>query len=75
MESKLLEGVVLTGGGAMLTGMCDLAERILNTQVRNGLATGIAGWPEELDSPVWATAAGLAMYSGRLKMRRRPKAA
>jgi cell division protein FtsA len=75
MESKLLEGVVLTGGGALLTGMCDLAERILNTQVRNGLATGIAGWPEELDSPVWATAAGLAMYSGRLKMRRRPKAA
>jgi cell division protein FtsA len=75
MENKLLEGVVLTGGGAMLTGMCDLAERILNTQVRNGLATGISGWPEQLDTPIWATAAGLAMYSGRLKMWRRRKAA
>jgi cell division protein FtsA len=75
MESKLLEGVVLTGGGALLTGMCDLAERVLNTQVRNGLASGISGWPEELDTPIWATAAGLAMYSGRLKMWRRRKAA
>jgi cell division ATPase FtsA len=50
--------------------MCDLAERMLNCQARNGLATGIEGWPEELDSPMWATAAGLTMYSGRLKLKR-----
>jgi cell division protein FtsA len=69
MEQSLLEGVVLTGGGALLNGMCDVAERVLNCQVRNGLAIGIEDWPEELDTPIWATAAGLAMYSGRLKMK------
>jgi len=75
MEQSLLEGAVLTGGGAMLPGMCDVAERILNCQVRNGLATGIEGWPQELDSPVWTTAAGLAMYSGRLRLKREWKRA
>lgn len=70
MEQSLLEGAILTGGGALLPGMCDLAERVLNCQARNGLATGIEDWPQELDSPVWTVAAGLAMYSGRLKLKR-----
>lgn len=70
MEKSLLEGAVLTGGGSMLAGMCDMAERILNCQARNGLAAGIDGWPKELDNPVWTTAAGLTMYAGRLKMKR-----
>ncbi len=75
MEQSLLEGVILTGGGAMLPGMCDMAERILNCQARNGLATGIHDWPSELDNPVWTVAAGLAMYSGRLRLKREVKRA
>jgi cell division protein FtsA len=70
MEQSLLEGAILTGGGALLSGMCDVAERVMNCQARNGLATGIEDWPQELDTPVWTTAAGLAMYSGRLKLKR-----
>jgi cell division protein FtsA len=70
MEQSLLEGAILTGGGALLAGMCDVAERVMNCQARNGLATGIEDWPQELDTPVWTTAAGLAMYSGRLKLKR-----
>jgi len=70
MEQSLLEGAVLTGGGALLPGMCDMAERVLNCQAHNGLATGINGWPHELDNPVWTVAAGLAMYSGRLRLKR-----
>ncbi|MDQ2776160.1 MAG: cell division protein FtsA [Acidobacteriota bacterium] len=70
MEQSLLEGVILTGGGAILPGMCDIAERVMNCQARNGLATGIEGWPPELDTPSWTVAAGLAMYSGRLKFKR-----
>jgi cell division protein FtsA len=70
MEQSLLEGGILTGGGALLTGMCDMAERVMNCQVRNGLPTGIDKWPEELDTPVWTAAAGLTMYSGRLKLKR-----
>lgn len=70
MEKSLLEGAILTGGGAMLPGMCDVAERVLNCQARNGLAVGIDKWPQELDNPVWTVAAGLAMYSGRLRLKR-----
>ncbi len=75
MEQSLLEGAVLTGGGAMLAGMCDIAERVLNCQARNGLASGIEDWPRDLDNPVWTTVAGLAMYSGRLKLKREWKRA
>jgi cell division protein FtsA len=70
MEQSLLEGVVITGGGALLPGMCDVAERIMHCQARKGLALGIEDWPNELDNPMWTTAGGLAMYSGRLRLKR-----
>ncbi len=68
MERSLLEGIVLTGGGALLNGMCDMAERVLNCQAGNGLARAFGDWPEELKTPVWTTAAGLALYSAKLKL-------
>jgi len=70
MEQKLLEGVVLAGGGALLNGMCDMAERVLNCPARNALPAGIQDFPEELCNPAWTTAAGLAKYSARLSMKR-----
>lgn len=66
---QVMVSVVLTGGGAKLPGMCDVAERVLRCQARNGLPVGILDWPESLESPEWTTAAGLAMYSARLKLR------
>jgi cell division protein FtsA len=68
MERSMLGGVVLTGGGARLPGMCDVAEATLRCQARNGLPVGIQDWPAALDHPSWATAAGLAMYSAKLKV-------
>ena len=73
MERSLMEGLYLTGGGALLQGMWDMAERVLNCQAGYGLAQGIAKWPEELESPAWTTAAGLAMYSAKVKLHRPPK--
>ena len=73
LEQSLLEGVVLTGGGALLNGMADMAEAVLNCQARNGLVIGVEDWPEEVDNPTWTTAAGLAMYSARLKSQQDPK--
>ena len=67
MDQSLLEGVVLTGGGALLNGMCDMAERMLNCPARNGLVMGVENWPDEMNYPAWTTAGGLAMYSARLK--------
>lgn len=69
MEHALMEGIVLAGAAATLTGMCDMAERVLNCQARNGLPVGIKDWPEEIDTPAWTTAAGLMMYSARLNYR------
>jgi len=70
MEQALLEGVLLTGGGARLHGMCDMAEKVLNCQARNGLPFGIDRWADEITDPAWAAAAGLAMYSAKLKTRK-----
>jgi cell division protein FtsA len=50
--------------------MWDLAEKKLDCQACYGLVKGIANWPEELKSPVWTTAAGLALYSAKLKLHR-----
>jgi cell division protein FtsA len=63
-------GLVLCGGGALLEGMVQEAERILGCPARLGVARGILDWPDELCSPTWTTAAGLAMYSARLQFRR-----
>jgi cell division protein FtsA len=68
MERSMVGGVVLAGGGARLPGMCDMAEATLRCQARNGLPVGIQDWPAELDHPSWTTAAGLAMYSAKLKV-------
>jgi len=67
MERSLLGGVFLTGGGAKLPELCDMAERVLQCQARYGLVLGIQDWPEEMRDPEWTTAAGLAMYSAKLK--------
>jgi cell division protein FtsA len=66
---QMLMSCVLTGGGARLQGMCDAAEKVLKCQARIGLPVGILDWPAEIDDPAWTVAAGLAMYSARLKLR------
>jgi cell division protein FtsA len=66
MQRALTSGLVLTGGGAHLHGMCKNAESALDCQVTLGLGTGIKDWPGDLDIPSWSTALGLAMYSARL---------
>ncbi len=57
-------GSVLTGGGAMLRGMPEAAEQILNMPVRLGLAHGeLVSVPEPLINPTYATALGLLVFS------------
>jgi cell division protein FtsA len=69
MEHALLGGVFLSGGGAKLPELCDVAERVLQCHARYGLAIGIRDWPVELNDPEWTAVAGLAMYSAKLKAR------
>jgi cell division protein FtsA len=67
MEHALLGGVFLTGAAARLPDLCDVAARVLLCQTRYGLAVGIEDWPDALNDPEWCVAAGLAMYSAKLK--------
>jgi cell division protein FtsA len=54
--------VVLTGGASQLSGMADLAARILKRPVRIGRPLGLAGLPEAAKGPAFAVAAGLLVY-------------
>jgi cell division protein FtsA len=56
-------GVILTGGGAELDGLLEIAEQIFNCGVRYGLPTGLAGLVDVVNSPAWSTAAGLLRYA------------
>ncbi|HTZ03568.1 MAG TPA: cell division protein FtsA [Xanthobacteraceae bacterium] len=54
--------VILTGGASQLTGLPDLAARILGRQVRVGRPLGIAGAPDVAKGAAFAVAAGLLVY-------------
>lgn len=54
--------VVLTGGASQLTGLPELAARILGRPVRIGRPLGIGGLPEDAKGAAFAVAAGLLVY-------------
>jgi cell division protein FtsA len=59
--------VVLTGGGALLDGMVEVAEQVFDAPVRIGYPERdrFSGLVEDIQSPAWAAAAGLALVSHR----------
>src|SRR4030095_1776315 len=62
---SLNSGIVLTGGGAMLEGMAEIAEQIFDLPIRRGAPTGIGGLADHVGSPVFATPVGVALYAHR----------
>jgi cell division protein FtsA len=64
-DRSLNSGVVLTGGGAILEGMPELAEQIFDMPVRRGTPTGIGGLVDVVASPVYSTAVGLVLSGYR----------
>lgn len=64
-ERSLNSGIVLTGGGAMLDGMAEIAEQIFDLPVRRGSPDGIGGLADHVQSPAFATSVGLVMYAHR----------
>lgn len=55
--------VVLTGGASQLPGMRDLAQQVLDKQVRMGRPLRIGGLAESVGGPAFSTAAGLLAYA------------
>ena len=61
-EQNLRGGVVLTGGGAQLDGLCEIAEQVFDCAARPGLPMQLGGLVDVIHSPSWSTAAGLLLH-------------
>ena len=55
--------IVLTGGGAQLTGLPEVTTQILDRQVRIGKPKNISGLAEATSGPAFATCAGLIRFA------------
>jgi cell division protein FtsA len=59
-------GAIITGGGALIPGTQSLAQQVLGLDVRIGSPEGLnGGMKGELNSPMYATAAGLVLHAFR----------
>jgi len=61
-EAEARGRVILTGGASQMTGLTELAARILGRQVRIGRPLGIAGLPDAAKGAAFAAATGLLVY-------------
>ena len=70
---KLVSGIVLTGGSALIPGITTLAEEIFHLPVRCGKPQGTRGFEDILGNPRYATAIGL-LRAGLIDIERDPAA-
>ncbi|HEX8260426.1 MAG TPA: cell division protein FtsA [Rubrobacteraceae bacterium] len=63
VRDLLLGGAVLTGGGSLLEGMDELAEKILGMRTRIAIPRRVRGDSEPVRKPQYSTAIGLLYFS------------
>ena len=70
-DAQISSGVVLTGGGSLVRGMIEIAEQVFDAPTRLGFLETqyFGGLAEEVQSPEWAVACGLALSSMRSQIR------
>jgi cell division protein FtsA len=66
-------GAVLTGGAALMDGMQELAEKVLEMPVKIGVPSGFGGLTEAAKSPAHATVVGLVLYAAEQSKGRKTK--
>ena len=64
-ERSLNSGIVLTGGGAILEGMPEIAEQIFDLPIRRGCPLDVGGLADHVNSATFATPVGLVLYANR----------
>lgn len=64
-HSRLAGGIVLTGGGALLPGACELAEEVLGRPARLGKPQALKGLADVVQGSEYATAVGLLRHGLR----------
>jgi cell division protein FtsA len=71
VRGQISSGVVLTGGGSLNRGMVEIAEQVFDAPTRLGFLEQkhFGGLLDEVQSPDWATACGLALASMRTQIR------
>jgi cell division protein FtsA len=71
---QISSGVVLTGGSAMIRGIVEIAEQVFDAPTRIGIPRSdiFGGLIDEIQTPAWATACGLALASMELQLRNMP---
>lgn len=67
---QLSSGVILTGGGANLNGIVEIAEQVFDAPTRLGYPERdrFGGLVEDLQDPSWTVASGLALFSLRSQL-------
>lgn len=60
--TQVPSGLVICGGGAQTVGVLEQAKYVLGFPARIGKIEGIGGLVEEIESPTFASAAGLILY-------------
>ncbi len=65
LTSKLGSGIVLTGGGARLKKVDQLAEKIFGLPCRIGKPREVSGMTEVMERPECAAVVGMLRYAGR----------
>ena len=70
-KAQISGGVFMTGGGSLVRGLPEIAEQVFDAPTRVGIleASYFGGLFEEVQSPHWAAACGLALCSLRSHLR------
>jgi cell division protein FtsA len=62
LHESLSAGVVITGGASVMPGMTQAAEAVFEMPVRLGLPAEISGLTDLVNTPMYATGVGLALF-------------
>ena len=66
-DEPLPSGLVLTGGTALMDGLQELAEAMLQLRVQIGYPRGLQGLTDRVNHPMYANTIGLALYGESLR--------
>jgi len=73
LEEVVASGMVITGGASQMEGMLELAETVFQMPVRLGMPQYLRGLKDVLESPAYATGAGLLLYGYQQQYEGRPE--
>lgn len=67
VQTDLVTGVVMTGGGALLDGLVERAEEVLQMAVRIGYPINVVTHEDRIFHPAYSTALGLLKYAKEIQ--------